>query len=68
MSPLRSEHVIRQNESAKGEEDVKPCVTSVIVTMFETQFLPNFTFLKTAIFLKNQNTVMLSEHQDKTRE
>ena len=52
-SPLRAEHVIRQNESAKGEEDVKPCMTSVIVTMFETQFLPNFTFLKTAIFLQS---------------
>ena len=43
------------------EEDGKPCVTKRDNNSVWKQFSPNFTFL----FVKDQNTVVLIEHQHK---
>ena len=41
--------------------DGKPCVTSVKIIFFGKNFPPNFTPLKTDLFVKHQKTLMLIE-------
>ena len=40
---------------------------NVTVILFGKNLPPNFTFIQTDLFVKDQKTLMLSEDHDKTR-
>lgn len=50
----------------EGKEDGKACVTKPDNNFVWNNFLPNFNFLKTDLFIKDQKTLKLSDNQDKT--
>ena len=53
----------------KMKKEGKCCETSMIIIMTENKIKnsPNLQLLHTDLFVEDQNTVMLSEYREKTR-
>ena len=49
----------------EGKEDGKACVTKPDNNFVWNNFLPNFNFLKTDLFIKDQKTLKLSDNHNK---
>ena len=66
---LTCHHIISEFSYAtgwEGKEDGKACVTKPDNNFVRNNFLPNFNFLKTDLFIKDQKTLKLSDNHDKT--